>query len=117
VATVDIVISSTSAPHYVVTREKLEPVLSRRGGRPLFLIDLAVPRDIEPEIHQLDGVFRYDMDDLQLIAKQHLAERESEVERGLLILKPHVDKFEAWTLKQDTIPEALVSTREGIPVS
>jgi glutamyl-tRNA reductase len=97
---VDIVISSTSAPHYVVTKERLEPVLPLRKGRPLFLIDLAVPRDIEPEIHQLDGVFRYDIDDLHMITKQHLAERSLEVERSLLILKPHVDKFEAWLEQQ-----------------
>jgi glutamyl-tRNA reductase len=96
----DIMISSTSAPHYVLTSEKLEPLLKRRGRRPLFLIDLAVPRDFEPSINLLDDVYLYDIDDLQSIAHAHLSERRTEIGRSVEILKPHVDRYMAWAARQ-----------------
>lgn len=97
---VDIMISSTSAPHYVLTRENLEALLRRRGRRPLFLIDLAVPRDFEPSINLLDDVFLYDIDDLQSIAQTHLRERQTEITRSMEILKPHVDRYMEWAERQ-----------------
>ena len=96
----DIMISSTSAPHYVLTSEKLAPLLKRRGRRPLFLIDLAVPRDFEPSINLLDDVYLYDIDDLQSIAHAHLNERRTEIGRSVEILKPHVDRYMAWAARQ-----------------
>jgi glutamyl-tRNA reductase len=97
---VDIMISSTSAPHYVLTHEKLEALLRRRARRPLFLIDLAVPRDFEPSINLLDDVFLYDIDDLQSIAQTHLRERQTEITRSMEILKPHVERYMAWAVRQ-----------------
>lgn len=97
---VDIMISSTSAPHYVLTQEKLAALARRRGRRPLFLIDLAVPRDFEPSINLLDDVFLYDIDDLQSIAHTHLRERQTEITRSLEILKPHVDRYMEWAGRQ-----------------
>jgi len=97
---VDIMISSTSAPHYVLTSEKLEGLLRRRGQRALFLIDLAVPRDFEPSINLLDDVFLYDIDDLQSIAQAHLRERQTEIIRSVEILKPHVARYVAWAERQ-----------------
>jgi glutamyl-tRNA reductase len=96
----DIMISSTSAPHYVLTSEKLAPLLRRRGRRPLFLIDLAVPRDFEPTINLLDDVYLYDIDDLQSIAHAHLNERRTEIGRSVEMLKPHVDRYMAWAARQ-----------------
>jgi glutamyl-tRNA reductase len=96
----DIMISSTSAPHYVLTSAKLETLLKRRGRRPLFLIDLAVPRDFEPSINLLDDVYLYDIDDLQSIAHGHLRERQTEIGRSLEILKPHVARYLAWAERQ-----------------
>ncbi len=97
---VDIMISSTSAPHYVLTREKLETLLKRRERRALFLIDLAVPRDFEPSINLLDDVFLYDIDDLQSIAHAHLRERQTEIIRSMEILQPHVERYMAWAGRQ-----------------
>jgi glutamyl-tRNA reductase len=97
---VDIMISSTSAPHYVLTKEKLETLLRRRERRPLFLIDLAVPRDFEPSINLLDDVFLYDIDDLQSIAQTHMRERQTEITRSMEILKPHVDRYMEWAGRQ-----------------
>lgn len=76
---IDIIISSTSAPHYVLTRAKLEPLLARRGNRSLLLIDIAVPRDIEPEVNFLDDVYLYNVDDLQSIADDYLQLRCDEL--------------------------------------
>jgi len=97
---VDIMISSTSAPHYVLTREKLEALLKRRERRALFLIDLAVPRDFEPSINLLDDVFLYDIDDLQSIAHAHLRERQTEITRSMEILQPHVERYMEWAGRQ-----------------
>jgi len=97
---VDIMISSTSAPHYVLTQEKLAEILRRRERRPLFLIDLAVPRDFEPSINLLDDVFLYDIDDLQSIAQTHLRERQTEIARSMEILKPHVERYMEWAGRQ-----------------
>jgi len=92
----DIVISSTSAPHYVLTRERLDLIRRRRGGRPLFLIDLAVPRDIEPSATHLPDLYLYDIDDLEAIARANQRERGAEIARCEGILLPHVEKLLAW---------------------
>jgi len=106
---VDIMISSTSAPHYVLTQAKLETLLRRRERRPLFLIDLAVPRDFEPSINLLDDVYLYDIDDLQSIAQTHLRERQTEITRSVEILQPHVERYMAWTFRQarETGPDGI----------
>ncbi len=80
-AKVDIVISSTAAPGYVLDRAKLEPVMSLRKGKPLLLVDIAVPRDIDPEVNFLENVYLYNIDDLQAIAGDYLRQREEEVVR------------------------------------
>src|SRR5205807_5673040 len=77
---VDIVISSTAAPHYILDRIKLEPLMKLRRNRPLLLIDIAVPRDIEPEVNLMESVFLYNIDDLQAIADNYLSQRKDEVE-------------------------------------
>ena len=72
-------ISSTSAPHYILDRAKLAPLLALRGNQPLLLIDIAVPRDIEPEVNFLDNVYLYNVDDLQAIANDYLQQRKEEL--------------------------------------
>lgn len=84
---IDIVISSTSAPHYVLDRAKLEPLMRSRRNRPLLLIDIAVPRDIDPEVNFLDSVYLYNIDDLQAIADDHLQQRKEEIARCEAIIR------------------------------
>lgn len=93
---IDILISSTSAPHQLLDRKKLEPIVRQRGGRPLFLIDLAVPRDIDPDVNTLEGVYLYDIDSLQEIAKCSVAGRQKEVEHCERIIDSHVGDFVGW---------------------
>ncbi|MCX6885945.1 MAG: glutamyl-tRNA reductase [Verrucomicrobia bacterium] len=78
-ALIDIIISSTSATDYVIDRARLEPLLKLRRGKPLLLIDIAVPRDIEPEVNFMENVFLYNIDDLQAIAADYLKQRREEV--------------------------------------
>jgi glutamyl-tRNA reductase len=77
----DIVISSTSAPHYVLDKAKLAPLMEQRGNAPLLLIDIAVPRDIDPEVNFLENVYLYNVDDLQTIANNYLNQRREEIAR------------------------------------
>lgn len=84
---IDIVISSTSAPHYILDRTRLEPIMKLRRNRPLLLIDIAVPRDIEPEINFMENVFLYNIDDLQTIADDYLKQRQLEVDRCEKIIR------------------------------
>ena len=87
IARIDIIISSTSAPHYVVDRPRLAALLQRRPTRPLLLIDIAVPRDIDPEVRDLDGVYLANVDDLQSIAEEHLRTRRVEIVRCETIIR------------------------------
>ena len=87
---IDIVISSTSAPHYVIDRAKLAPLMKSRKNRPLLLIDIAVPRDIEPEVNFLENVYLYNIDDLQAIADEHLDRRKTEIVRCESIIREKV---------------------------
>jgi glutamyl-tRNA reductase len=89
-AAVDIVISSTSAPGYVLDRARLEPLVRLRRHRPLLLIDIAVPRDIDPEVNRLDGVYLYNIDDLQTIAADALRQRQEEIARCETIIREKV---------------------------
>ena len=86
-ANIDIVISSTSAPHYVLDRAKLEPLMKLRKNRALLLIDIAVPRDIEPEVNFMEDVYLYNIDDLQAIASDHLRQRKEEIARCEAIIR------------------------------
>ena len=89
-ANIDVVISSTSAPHYILDRAKLEPLMKLRRNRPVLLIDIAVPRDIEPEVNLLEGVFLYNIDDLQAIAEDYLRQRKNEAARCEQIIREKV---------------------------
>jgi glutamyl-tRNA reductase len=100
----DIVVTSTGAPHQIVGRDELEFVAASRMGRPLVLIDLAVPRDIEPSVRDCTGIALYDMDDLQRAVAQGLDARGAEVEDAEGLLREEVERFEAWMASLDVIP-------------
>jgi glutamyl-tRNA reductase len=91
----DIVITSTGSPHAIFRREHGEQFLSRRKNRPMFFIDIAVPRDVSPEMAKLDGIFTYDIDDLQQAVTSHVADRHKEAELAEAIISSEVEKFEA----------------------
>ncbi len=83
----DIVVSTTAAPHYILDRAKLEPLMKQRRNRPLLLIDITVPRNIEPEVNFLENVYLYNIDDLQAMADSYLKQRQQEVARCEQIIR------------------------------
>jgi len=95
-ADADIVLCSTAAPHTVVTWDRVAPVVARRGGRPLCILDLAVPRDVDPAVAQLENVFLYDIDDLQAVAAQAASQRRSDIPAAEHIVSEEVERFWAW---------------------
>ncbi len=101
---VDIMLSSTAAPHPIVTVEKLKAVMARRSDRPLFVIDLAVPRDVEAACNDLEGVYLYDIDSLQSLAAEALQRRRGEVAACEALIAAHVDEFSAWLARE--VPRA-----------
>lgn len=101
---VDVVISSTSSRRPVITRQLMERVLPLRACAPIFLIDIAVPRDIEPEVAGLDGVFLYNIDDLQFLVDRCKAEREAEVERVRAIIDEEVESYMAYLRTLEAVP-------------
>lgn len=89
-AQIDIAISSTSAPHHILDRARLEPLMKLRKNRPLLLIDIAVPRDINPEVNLMTNVYLYNIDDLQAIADDYLKQRKEEIIRCEKIIREKV---------------------------
>ena len=100
----DIVLASTASPHAIVGREELELVMSERGGRSLLLIDIAVPRDIDPACRDLHGVSLYDIDDLQAVVALNLSSRADEAPRALEIVEQEIRRFARWMGQLDALP-------------
>jgi glutamyl-tRNA reductase len=109
-AEVDVVVSSTSASGFVLDRSGVQATLAGRRGRPLFLIDLAVPRDLDPAIHDLPGCYLYDIDDLQAVVSESLAGRRTEAARAEEIVAGEAERFRAWQASLDVVP-AIASLR------
>jgi len=100
----DIVITATGAGKPVFTKAQIEAVMRRRRGRPLFIIDIAMPRDVEPAAGEIEQVFLYNIDDLQATVRENLVRRANEVARAEAIVAEEVDRFGAWLRSRDAIP-------------
>ncbi|MFA5844119.1 MAG: glutamyl-tRNA reductase [Coriobacteriia bacterium] len=100
----DIVISSTAATHYVIDRDRVAGAMRGRGPRPLFLIDIAVPRDIDPAVNDLANVFLYDIDDLNGVVSSNLEERTREARRAEVIIEEEFHEFAAWLESMEVVP-------------
>jgi len=109
----DIVITSTGAPHAIFRREHGEIFLSRRRNRPMFFIDIAVPRDVDPSLNKVDGIFVYDIDDLQQAVSSHVADRRKEAEKAETIVAGEVDRFQARLQTLDVVP-TIVSLQDHL---
>jgi glutamyl-tRNA reductase len=110
---VDIIISSTGSPDYVVTRNHVKGIARRRHNRPLFFIDIAVPRDIDPEINRLSNSYVYDIDDLQGIVDENVEDRNKEAKKGERIVDEAVISFRHWYENLEVIP-TIVELRKKV---
>ena len=114
-ADADIVIASTRAPHYVVTREQIAAV-SRKRRRSLLLIDIAVPRDIDPKCNELDDVFCFDIDDLQDVVENNRGTRADEVAAVEAIIAQEIGAWNSWTRAHDARPVMAALARKAAQV-
>jgi glutamyl-tRNA reductase len=107
----DIVVTATGSTEPVLTRARVEDAMRHRRARPLFLIDIAVPRDVEPSVARIDQVFLYDIDDLQAIVQENLSRRATEIERAEAIVREEVERFSAWMQSREVLP-TVIALRE-----
>jgi glutamyl-tRNA reductase len=110
-APADIVVTATGATEPVLTRALVEDAMRSRRSRPLFVIDIAVPRDVEPAVGNLDQVFLYHVDDLQTIVKENLARRSSELTSAESIVDQEVARFASWLQSREVVP-TIVALRQ-----
>ena len=110
---IDILLTSSGAPHYILTREQMRVVISRRRNRPMFLIDIAVPRNIEPSVNQLDNVFLYDIDDLDRVVKSNLQARQNVAQQAEEIITEEVERM-VLRLKTREVTPTIISLQEQL---
>ena len=110
---VDILIASSGAPHYILHKDEMQRVIAARRNKPMFLIDIAVPRNIEPTINDLDNVFLYDIDDLQEVVNANLRERMKEADHAEEIVAQEVERMLA-RLKVQEVTPTIVSLQEEL---
>jgi glutamyl-tRNA reductase len=110
---VDIIISSTGAPGFVVTRDQVKPVIRARRNRPIFFIDIAVPRDIDPEINRLDHSYVYDIDDLKGVIEENIEDRQKEAVKGERIIDEAIIRLREWLEGLDVVP-TIVALRKKL---
>jgi glutamyl-tRNA reductase len=112
----DIVVASTSSPHFLIGAEELELVMQARDRRPLMLIDIAVPRDIEPACGDIEGVSLYDIDDLQAVVARNLEVRASERARAEQVVEEEIQRFARWMAQLDVVPTIAALREHGADI-
>ena len=100
----DIVLTSTGAPDYILSRTQVDETLKRRRNRPMFFIDIAVPRDIDPAVNKLANVYLYDVDDLQGVVQANLKQRQKEAKKAEAIIDDEIGQFYKWLSELDIVP-------------
>ncbi len=101
---VDIVIASTASPDYIITKKQIKRIIKKRRNRPLFIIDIAVPRDVDPEINKLNNIYLYDIDDLKNVVQLNMEQRHHEAVKAERIIEEEVIKFERWIKTLAIVP-------------
>lgn len=96
----DIVISSSAAPHYLINKEEVKKLIGLRHQRPIFFIDISVPRNIDPEINKIDNVYLYNIDDLNKIVQENIKTRQKEIYKSQEIVEQEVHRYLAWFNKE-----------------
>ena len=109
----DIVVSCTASPHQIIGREELALVLEERAGRPLLMMDIAVPRDIDPNVRDLPGLTLYDMDDLQHAVARNMSGREAEAVKAGRLVELEVERFSRWLGSLDIVPTITALRERG----
>ena len=111
-AEVDIVMTSTGAPNFILGKRQMEEVLKRRKNRPMFLIDIAVPRDIDPKVNDISNTYLYDVDDLQGVVQANLKERQKEAGKAEAIVEQEIGQFHQWLGNLEVKPTVIALRRK-----
>jgi glutamyl-tRNA reductase len=111
--TIDIIISSTGSPEFVITRDQVKSIIRKRRNRPIFFIDIAVPRDIDPDVNRLTNSYVYDIDDLQGVVDENIEDRQQEAVKGERIVDEAVISFRQWYESLDVVP-TIIALRKKI---
>jgi glutamyl-tRNA reductase len=109
----DIVVTATNSPHHIIERDGLAQVMATREGRPLLLVDIAVPRDIEPACREIGGVSLHDIDDVQQIAERNASGRQAEARRAEPIIAAELNRFERWHASLEVVPTVRALRERG----
>lgn len=109
----DIIITATAAPHYVLIKPCIEKIMERRQGKRLFIIDIAVPRDVDPMVGDIEGVSLFDIDDLQNVVDQNLAHRKKEAAKAEKIIEHEIAEFWKWVNTQFVTPTVAALKKRG----
>lgn len=112
-AEVDIVLTSTGAPNFILGQRQMEEVIKRRKNRPMFLIDIAVPRDIDPRVNDIDNAYLYDVDDLQGVVQANLKERQKEASKAETIVEQEIGQFHLWLANLEVKP-TIIALRQKL---
>jgi glutamyl-tRNA reductase len=107
----DILICSTGAQNYVLTKNQMQKVMKERRNRPVFIIDISVPRNIDPEINNLSNIYLYDIDDLQGVVDTNILERQKEAQKAEEIIEEEIETFKKWIASLDSVP-TVIALRE-----
>ena len=102
---VDIVIASSGAPHYILSRDDMQRVIAARRNKPMFLIDIAVPRNIDPAVNDVEGVFLYDVDDLEGVVNANIQERSKQAEQAEAIVIDEVERMMSRLKLEEVTPD------------
>ncbi|HDD53086.1 MAG TPA: glutamyl-tRNA reductase, partial [Thermosulfidibacter takaii] len=106
----DIVITSTGAQEYIITGDMVQRVMRERKMKPMFFIDIAVPRDVDPQVERVENVYAYDIDDLEQVVEENRKRREKEATKAERIVEEEVENFLHWLRSQEVVP-VIVSLR------
>lgn len=101
---VDIILTSTGAPNFILGHERMAEVIRQRKNKPMFLIDIAVPRDIDPKVNKIANIYLYDVDDLQGVVQANLKERQKEAKKAEVIIDQEIAQFHRWLGNLDVVP-------------
>ncbi|MBI5207751.1 MAG: glutamyl-tRNA reductase [Candidatus Firestonebacteria bacterium] len=112
ISNIDIVISSTGAPHFIINRQDAQKIIHIRKNKPIFFIDIAVPRDIDPTINQIDNIFLYDIDDLKQVVNTNIQERAKEIPKVESIIEQEKTNFLNWYNSLDVVPTIALLNKE-----
>ncbi len=111
--TSDIIICSTGAPDYVLSKSQMHKVMKERKNKPVFIIDISVPRNVDPEINTLDNVYLYDIDDLQGVVDSNIHERQKEARKAEDIIEEEIETFTRWLSSLDSVPTVIALRKKA----